>query len=113
MSIWNKRGKFPEDFTDTRGLFVYQFDDGVDVEEYDEAFIYASNLIRWCRWNDLVYFEKENKQLQAEIDRLRAALKSQIEALGALKGFYPETYLFADDNIRRIRQALNGESEDK
>lgn len=50
---------------------------------------------------------------QAEINRLREALKSQIEALGALKGFYPETYLFADDNIRRIRQALNGESEGK
>lgn len=64
MSIWNKRGKFPEDFTDTRGLFVYQFDDGVDVEKYDEAFIYASNLIRWCRWNDLVYFysEKDAKE---------------------------------------------------
>lgn len=78
MSIWNKRGKFPEDFTDTRGLFVYQFDDGVDVENYDEAFIYASNLIRWCRWNDLVYLEKENKQLQAEINRLREGLAQVI-----------------------------------
>lgn len=53
------------------------------------------------------------EEQQAEINRLREALKSQIEALGALKGFYPETYLFADDNIRRIRQALNGESEGK
>lgn len=61
----------------------------------------------------LAAMEEEIVRQQAEIDRLRAALKSQIEALGALKGFYPETYLFADDNIRRIRQALNGESEDK
>lgn len=81
MSIWNKRGKFPEDFTDTRGLFVYQFDDGVDVEEYDEAFIYASNLIRWCRWNDLVYLEKENNQQQAEIDRLRKGIEELETAL--------------------------------
>ena len=56
---------------------------------------------------------KENMRLQAEINRLREALKSQIKALVALKGFYPETYLFADDNIRRIKEALNGESEEK
>lgn len=56
---------------------------------------------------------KENMRLQAEINRLREALKSQIKALVALKGFYPETYLFADDNIRRIKEALNEESEEK
>lgn len=50
--------------------------------------------------------------LKAENDRLREALKSQIKALLALKGFYPETSLFADDNIRRIRQVLNGKSEE-
>lgn len=52
------------------------------------------------------------QHLQAENNRLRETLKSQIKALLALKGFYPETFLFADDNIRRIRQALNGESEE-
>lgn len=113
MSIWNKRGEFPKDFTDTRGLFVYQFDDGVDVEGYDEAFIYAANLIRWCRWNDLVYFEKENKQQQAEINRLRTALENLIEAFLILKRFYPTTTLFADEHIKNINKALNGESEVK
>lgn len=52
------------------------------------------------------------QHLQAENNRLRETLKSQIKALLALKGFYPETSLFADDNIRRIRQVLNGESEE-
>lgn len=52
------------------------------------------------------------QHLQAENNRLRETLKSQIKALLALKGFYPETSLFADDNIRRIRQALIGESEE-
>lgn len=111
MSIWNKRGKFPKDFTDTRGLFVYQFDDGVDVEEYDEAFIYASNLIRWCRWNDLVYFEKQNKQQQTEIDRLKEALKSvkqQTINLGDYEG------IGAITTISDIcDKALNGESEER
>lgn len=53
------------------------------------------------------------QHLQAENNRLRETLKSQIKALLALKGFYPETSLFADDNIRRIKQSLNGESEEK
>lgn len=44
---------------------------------------------------------------------LVSQIKSQIKALVALKGFYPETYLFADDNIRRIKEALNEESEEK
>lgn len=61
----------------------------------------------------LAAMEEEIVRQQAEIDRLRAALKSQIKALWALKGFYPETYLFADDNIRRIKEALNEESEEK
>lgn len=52
------------------------------------------------------------QHLQAENNRLREALKSQIKALLALKGFHPETSLFADNNIRRIKQALNGESEE-
>ena len=52
------------------------------------------------------------QHLQAENNRLRETLKSQIKALLALKGFYPETSLFADDNIRRIKQSLNGESEE-
>lgn len=52
------------------------------------------------------------KEQQAENNRLRETLKSQIKALLALKGFYPETSLFADDNIRRIKQSLNGESEE-
>lgn len=83
---------------ETKSRCIVLASDCVDLEEPD--------LIRWCYLDDLL-------KNAAEINRLREALKSQIEALGALKRFYPETYLFADDNIRRIRQALNGESEGK
>lgn len=61
--------------------------------------------------NDTQTDLRKIEDTQAEINRLREALKSQIKALLALKGFYPETYLFVDDNIRRIKQALNGKSE--
>lgn len=55
----------------------------------------------------------ENNKLQAEINRLRTALENLIEAFLILKRFYPTTTLFADEHIKNINKALNGESEVK
>lgn len=57
--IWHNKIEIP-DVED--GLFVYVFDDGVDVEEYDEDFFFAENLIKWAYWEDVLkaieFYEK-------------------------------------------------------
>lgn len=53
------------------------------------------------------------KEQQAEMNRLRTALENLIEAFLILKRFYPTTTLFADEHIKNINKALNGESEGK
>ncbi len=61
-------------------------------------------------FNDIV--SQLNNQ-QAEINRLRTALENLIEAFLILKRFYPTTTLFADEHIKNINKALNGESEER
>lgn len=51
------------------------------------------------------------EDLQAEINRLREALENITKSFDNLKSYYPQTYLFAEDCKRRIKQALSGESE--
>lgn len=89
--------------------YSYQFDNwdyiGKSIENVNNIFQTEQDVANNVAKPDL-------QHLQAENNRLRETLKSQIKALLALKGFYPETSLFADDNIRRIRQALIGESEE-
>lgn len=61
----------------------------------------------------LAAMEEEIVRQQAEINRLRTALENLIEAFLILKRFYPTTTLFADEHIKNINKALNGESEVK
>lgn len=61
----------------------------------------------------LAAMEEEIVRQQAEINRLRTALENLIEAFLILKRFYPTTTLFADEHIKNINKALNGESEGK
>lgn len=59
----------------------------------------------------LAAMEEEIVRQQAEMNRLRTALENLIEAFLILKRFYPTTTLFADEHIKNINKALNGESE--
>lgn len=61
----------------------------------------------------LAAMEEEIVRQQAEMNRLRTALENLIEAFLILKRFYPTTTLFADEHIKNINKALNGESEGK
>lgn len=56
---------------------------------------------------------KENMRLQTEINRLREALENMTKSFDNLKAYHPQTHLFVEDCKRRIKQALNGESEEK
>ena len=49
--IWHNKIEIPDV---EEGLFVYVFDDGVDVEEYEEDFFFAENLIKWAYWEDIL-----------------------------------------------------------
>lgn len=49
--IWHNKIELPDT---EEGLFVYIFDDGVDVEEFEEDFFFASNLIKWAYWEDVL-----------------------------------------------------------
>lgn len=68
MNIWHKRNEFPHGFIDENKLFVYVFDDGVDVTEYCEQYHKAYNLKKWCVFNELVAFEKKNGSLQEKLE---------------------------------------------
>lgn len=57
--------------------------------------------------------EIEEDDTQAEINRLREALENMTKSFDNLKAYYPQTHLFAEDCKKRIKQALNGESEEK
>lgn len=63
--------------------------------------------------NKVLQQKYEIKQQQAEINRLRKALEGLTESFDSLKSYYPQTYLFVEDCKRRIKQALNVESEEK
>lgn len=77
MTIWNKKGNFPKDFTDTRGLFVYQFEGGVDVEEYDEA----------CEW--FLNWAKEQKiPMKSISDDDLSGIYAQIECNYTMNNSY-------------------------
>lgn len=78
MNIWHKRNEFPHGFIDENKLFVYVFDDGVDVTEYCEQYHKCSNLKKWCVFNELVSSEKKNKALQEK-------LEIAVNALNAIK----------------------------
>ena len=75
MNIWHKRNEFPHGFIEENKLFVYVFDDGTDLTEYCEQYHKASNLKKWCVFNELLSFEKKNKALQ---EKLEIAIKALI-----------------------------------
>ena len=69
-TIWHKRGEKPQDYKDSNELFVYEFDDGVDVTEYHEQYFECSNLKRWCRYSRLISMENRNKQILLQLDNV-------------------------------------------
>lgn len=61
--IWHDKIEIPDI---ENGLFVYVFDDGIDVEEYEEEFFFAENLIKWAYWADIEKAIKEVEELKKQ-----------------------------------------------
>lgn len=83
--IWHNKIEFPDT---EEGLFVYVFDDGVDVEEFEEDFFFASNLIKWAYWEDVLkaidFFE--NPKIK-EIMGIKIETILEFRRLAIQKGF--------------------------
>lgn len=59
--IWHNKIEYPDT---EEGLFVYVFDDGVDVEEFESDFFFASNLIKWAYWKKRLW---DSEQLSENV----------------------------------------------
>lgn len=89
--IWHDKIEIP-DYEE--GLFVYVFDDGIDVEEYEEEFFFAENLKRWAYWGDIEKAIKENEDLKKDIKYIKDVVSLRKET----------RYLKAIDEIKELKK---------
>lgn len=97
--IWHNKIEFPDT---EEGLFVYVFDDGVDVEEYEEDFFFASNLIKWAYWEDVLKAISfyENPKIK-EIMGIKIETINDLMYLAKIKGFKN-----ANEYIKFLKQGI-------
>lgn len=101
MTVWHKRGELPHGFIEENKLFVYVFDDGVDVTEYCEQYHKCSNLKKWCVFNELCGLEKRLNRIQ-ELEAI--ATKKLDIAIKALEEYTTFCRHPAEEALKDIKQ---------
>ena len=106
MSIWKTKKENP--IIEKEGLYLtFSKDMGTRLLYFQKnKKLYLMCIDEYCLLDDLL-------NQQTEINRLREALENMTKSFDNLKAYYPQTHLFVEDCKRRIKQALNGESEEK